>query len=861
MAAVAFTADPSLQWDHSTAVTVSPLALTGICIATVGTLGLAIIASAADQRFWSERQLLEAFLEHIPDRVYFKDLDSRFLRISRAKAVSLGLDSPELAIGKSDADHFHNEHAARALADEQEIIRTGRALVGKEEEVVWPDGRRTWVIASKVPLRDRRGVIVGTMGVSHDITARKLAAHELAVKAEELARSNAELERLAEVAKAASRAKGEFLANMSHEIRTPLNGIIGMTELTLETELSAEQRDYLETVKLSANSLLNVINDILDFSKIEAGRIDLEEIDFDLNDCIEGALKTLALRADEKGLELLCEVAPNVAETVVGDPGRLRQILINLVGNALKFTIEGEVTLKVQVEEAGERDSLLHFIVSDTGVGIAQEKLTSIFESFSQADTSTTREFGGTGLGLTISKRLIEMMGGRIWVESELGVGSHFHFTVRLGTAVTREFVPETSSVPAVLQGLKVLIVDDNRTNRRILEGLLSRWGMAPTAVPDGEIALASLSAAVKVNAPFEIILTDMHMPRMDGFSLVEQIKQRLDLPTSTIMMLTSGGQRGDAARCEELGISAYLLKPVRQSELREAITRVLSAKDQSGAVPMITQHALQTSGGSSRGLRILLAEDNPTNQKLAVRMLEKRGHRVTVANNGRQALDALAGATFDLVLMDVQMPEMDGMQATARLREMEQLTGLHQPVIAMTALVMKGDRERCIAAGMDGYLSKPIRPLELDEVLESVLAAGRSGPVAPAPAPTPATPEPAKSPASICADELLERVGGDRTFLAELLELFRADYPAQIQSARAAAAANDSAALQQVGHALKGALGNLAAPRAAKLASELESTGRSGDLTGAAAKVAELEKELTAVIGALEGLCLESVR
>ncbi len=852
MAAVKFMPSSSVQWNHATAVSISTVALTGIGIVTFATLGLAILISLVDRSLWAERQLLNAFLEAIPDRVYFKDRESRFVRISRSKAISLGLANPEEAINKTDADHFHSVHAARALADEQEIMRTGKPM-SKEEEVIWRDGRSTWALVNKAPLVDRHGNIIGTMGITHDISDRKLAERELASKAEELGRSNVALEQLAQMAKAASLAKSEFLANMSHEIRTPLNGIIGMTDLTLETELTAEQRDYLETVKLSADSLLNVINDILDFSKIEAGKVDLEDINFDLHGCLEGALKTLALRADEKQLELLCEVSPDVAEAAVGDPGRLRQILINLVGNALKFTSEGEVSLKVEMDAIEEKAATFHFIVSDTGVGIAPEKLKTIFDSFSQADTSTTRQFGGTGLGLTISKRLVEMMGGRIWVESEIGVGSQFHFTVRLGTTTRGEVVEEDTAEQSTLRGLKVLIVDDNRTNRRILEGLIKRWGMNPTAVADGEKALVALSGAQQIEEPYGLILADMHMPEMDGFSLVEQIKQRLDISTSTIMMLTSGGQPGDAARCGELGISAYLLKPVRQAELRRAITRVLGAKEQAGPKPMITPYFLKDDSEAKKSLQILLAEDNPINQKLAARLLEKRGHRVTFATNGRQALSALEKCSYDLVLMDVQMPEMDGLEATTLLRKQEELTGHHQAIVAMTALVMKGDRERCMAVGMDGYLSKPIRAQELDEMLDKYLAMDGEGHPVVAPRDL--------QKGSVCVEELLERIDGDRVFLAELLGLFRADSPDQIGAARKAVAENDAAALQQVGHTLKGALANLAAPVASRIASGLETMGKTGNMTLAGTRVTELEKELAMVTQTLEGLCLETVQ
>jgi two-component system sensor histidine kinase/response regulator len=663
----------------------------------------------AEETLSEERKVLRALIDNIPDFMYVKDAECRFVVANQAVARQMGRESPAELIGKNDFDFYPKELAKKFYDDELRIIRTGQAEVNREEEGLDSHGKTSRILTTQVPLRDKRGRVTGLAGIGRDITHIKEAQEEM--------------RKAREAAEASSKAKSEFLANMSHEIRTPLNGVIGMTELALDTQLTAEQRDYLETVKASGDSLLTVINDILDFSKIEAGKIDIEAVDFDLRELLDSAMKALALRADEKGLELLCEVAAEVPETVRGDSTRLRQVINNLVGNAIKFTEQGEVALRIQVKGREGSEAMFQFSVADTGIGIPEGKQTLIFDAFSQADTSTTRKYGGTGLGLTISARLVRMMGGEIWVESQVGRGSQFHFTVRLGMAGSKEIKIGTTAPPELLRDVRVLVVDDNETNRRILKGMLLRWQMKPTCASAAQAALEELSVAYESGKPFALILTDMNMPGMNGFEMVEAIRKRPELATATIMMLTSSGHRGDAARCKALGVAAYLLKPVRQSELREAIARVLGARPQDGVIPLVTRFSLQDARAPEESLRVLLAEDNLVNQRLAVRLLEKRGHRVAVAENGVEALKALEKEKFDLVLMDVQMPEMDGLEATAAIREKERGTGMRQAIVALTAHAMKGDREKCIAGGMDEYLTKPIRPQDLDQLLEKYVA------------------------------------------------------------------------------------------------------------------------------------------
>jgi CheY-like chemotaxis protein len=496
-----------------------------------------------------------------------------------------------------------------------------------------------------------------------------------------------------------------------------MNGILGMTDLVLDTELTTEQRDNLGLVKYSAESLLSIINDILDFSKIEAGKLELEAIPFGLRESLSETMKMLHFRAQAKGLELRYEVRPDVPEAVLGDPGRIRQILINLVGNAVRFTEHGEIFVSVEEQSQGSAASWLRFAVKDTGIGIPADKQKTIFEAFSQADGSMARRYGGTGLGLTICVRLIEMMGGRIWVESQPGHGSTFFFTVQLALQSTPSSRPAPLD-PEQLRGLPALVVDDNRTNCVVLEEMLNRLGMKPTSVGSGRAALEALEIAKGTAHPFSLILLDRSMPEMDGFDLAERIRQVPGLVGVTIMMITSAGHPGDGARCRELGICAYLVKPVRQSELFDSICQVLQKDSPEIKPPLVTRHTLREGPRS----RVLLAEDNAVNQTLAVRLLEKRGYAVVVVENGRAAIAALEREHFDAVLMDVQMPEMDGLEATVAIRAKERIAGGHMPIIAMTAHALKGDEQRCLSAGMDAYISKPIRTSELFETVEKVI-------------------------------------------------------------------------------------------------------------------------------------------
>ena len=734
-----------------------------------------------------------------------------------------------------------------------------------EFRVLRADGDVAYVAERGKETRDAAGTPVRMSGVTWDISRRRATEESLHQAKEQTEAANRELEltaqranQLALEAESANSAKSEFLANMSHEIRTPMNGVLGMTTLLLDTDLDAEQRDYANTVQDSAEALLTIINDILDFSKIEAGKLEMETLDFDLRRTVEDTCDLPALLAQSKGLELTAMVEADVPSSLRGDPGRLRQVLTNLIGNAVKFTAHGEVAVSVALVEEVETEATLRFQVRDTGMGIPADKLDLLFEAFTQADASTTRRFGGTGLGLTISRRLVELMGGRIGADSEPGVGSTFWFTAGFAKQdPTVSTVADELLEPVDIADVRVLAVDDNATNRRVIAGMLDAWSCRHTEVDGAAPALEALRAAHGEGDPYRIVILDMMMPDTDGEDLGVAIKSDPALAGSELIMMTSMGSRGDAGRLESLGFAAYLTKPVKQSQVFDCLMVVLNRRerpDSRGPSRIITRHAL--ADRDKRLVRILLAEDNPINQRVALKTLEKLGYRAEAVGNGAEAVEALGRGRYDLVLMDVQMPEMDGLEATRRIRDPHSAVRDHRvPIVALTAHAMKEDRDACLAAGMNDYLSKPIDPDQLAAVLARWAgqdpapepAVGHAG-AAPAAAAAPAVEARAEVAATSAGEPpvfdeavLLHLLGGDREAAAEITAEFLKDAPLQVAALHKAVAEGDAPLARRRAHTLKGASANVGAEalRAAARAAEL------AHADGPSQEAAELAEQL----------------
>ena len=792
------------------------------------------------QRVESERairereELFRTLSSAAPVGIFVADEEGRRSYLNERWLEMAGASEAE-AIGFGWKEYIHPDDR-EAMVSEYRAAVAACAPFACSYRIVSKTGRCTRVetIAREIPRAEGAGRRY--IGAVQDVTERAEAAQRL--------------REAKEAAEAASVAKSEFLANMSHEIRTPMNGILGMTELTLDTELTQEQREYLGMVKSSTESLLGIINDILDFSKIEAGRLELERVAFSLMDCIESALQPLAMRAQEKGLELAWSLYPGAPEWVFGDPTRLRQVLVNLAGNAIKFTRAGSVTVRVERGDLSGREDRLTFSVSDTGIGIPPEKHRAIFESFSQADSSTTREFGGTGLGLSISARLVRLMGGQMELSSTIGRGSTFSFSASLPVAA--EPPSATPQIFPELAGKRVLVVDDNDVNLHLLARLLPQWGLLPVLAASGASALELFARGMREGNRFCAVLMDRNMPEMNGYECAEKIRQMDGSSNAAILMLSSSPTLQDRERAARLNISHYLTRPMRRMALHRALLEALRVS--AGEVERERGVSEVSAEAAKVAMRLLLVEDNLVNQKLAMRLLQKMGHEVALAVNGKQATEMVEREKFDVVLMDIQMPVMSGLEATHIIRASKNPQVRRLPIVAMTANAMAGDAEKYLEAGMDGYISKPIRRDVLKTELERF--SGGTGPGAePQRA---AVSAPAKVDESFNFGELLDRVDNDRELLKELVEIFQKDFPAHRQELQAAVAAGDMKRVATTGHTLKGMFANLAAGRAASLAANVERLGKAGEIAGLPEAVQALEAEAVAVLPLLDSCLLE---